>query len=71
MQRCRACGDLFDAAKYRKAPNGVPTKPKCHCWDCYLELTWGHFPRGVGNVATMDTRAGGGMRVMRNNKSLQ
>lgn len=71
MQKCRSCGDMFDAVKYRRSPNGILTKPKCHCWDCYLEIVWGTFPRGIGNVPTMDTRSGGGTRVMRNNKALQ
>lgn len=66
---CRSCGDPVPTNPFR-APNGLPTRPKCHCETCYLELVWGVIPRN-GYVHHMDTSTGGGERVLRSNKSLQ
>lgn len=63
---CRACGDPVPETV---RANGLIYHPKCHCRECFLELTLGEVP--AGTVSTMDTRTGGGRRVLHGNKNIQ
>ena len=67
MKLCVSCGD--PVAENLVNIQGVKFRVKKHCETCFRELTTGEIPRGY--VHHTDTRTGGGIRVMRNEKSQQ